>query len=409
MKSKSDRFSLLRTVQGMEYRKGLEPKEQKRVCWCHRAPRGEAMGVWRQVDGGNARLSGVTTCGSVWHCPVCAAKICEARRRDLSTAMATWMNCEGGGAFLVTKTFPHEADMPLPENLEKFAKALAAFNNARKVKAILGKDGSAGRIGSVRSLEVTIGQANGWHPHTHDLVFCDAAGFGTTTENDDGDLDSPEIQILKSEWVRILLKVGLCTPAQVTSTHLYGLNVRGGAKAAEYIAKFGRDEKWGASSEMTKPHAKVGTVGEIAGDMHFTPFQLIPWAADGNAWAIARWREYSDAFEGKRMLSWSPGLRKALKLAESEATDEEVAADDTPMPDEAMLGTITPEGLAVLVSRGMLGAFHEFVADACIHNQTAQGDIDDFIAGVATMRKIGRGVLVVPGAFTSRRFEVVMA
>lgn len=45
-------------------------------------------------------------------------------------------------------------------------------------KNILGKEGSSCRIGSVRSLEVTMSVENGWHPHTHDLVFTKASRLG---------------------------------------------------------------------------------------------------------------------------------------------------------------------------------------------------------------------------------------
>lgn len=78
----------------------------------------------------------------------------------------------------------------------------------------------------------------------------------------------------------------------------HALNVRGGNQAAEYIAKYGRDERWGQSSEMTRHYAKQGAAGERDGLLHFTPFQLLIWAGSGDEWATRKFIEYARAIEG---------------------------------------------------------------------------------------------------------------
>lgn len=403
---KADRIRLQRVAQGLLYRKGEDPKAQHPTCWCNRGLRsGDLAGVWRAADGSNARLSGVITCGNVWACPVCAAKICEERRADLSNAMSAAVSM-GKTAYLLTLTFPHESDMPLGELLEKFGKARQSWANSRTYKRIMGEKGEGGeigRLGSVVSLEVTVGQANGWHPHVHILVIADRLGFGEGEAiNAAGDLASILIDELKGAWVKALGKAGLCSAAQVSDTFAHGLNVRGGERAAEYIAKFGRDERWGASSEITKGHAKVGTAGEVAGDAHYTPFQLLDFAHGGDRWSWARWREYVEAFHGRRMLSWSRGLRKALTLGDARE-DDEIAADDRPLPEERMIATITADDLSVLTSRAMLADFHRYVAESCITPETAQDDVNAYLDWVRCLPKAGRGLVTVKGIFDGRR------
>lgn len=376
--AKVERHALLRMSQRLVYSPEKSADKQARVCWCHRTivSTSNELGVHRANDGSSARFSGVATCGSVWHCPVCAAKITEARREELSRAMVAHVTA-GGLAFLLTLTFPHEADHPLPELLEHFPKALRLFKSCAEYKRILGKNGTAGRIGSVRSLEVTIGQANGWHPHTHDLIFAGQYCFADAAIDANGNLSSPEIDRLKAAWVECLIKSGLGTTSKLAWMMEHALNVRGGQHAAEYIAKFGRDERWGASSEMTRPHAKVGTAS-IGGDaLHFTPFQLLLWAANGDGWAAHRFREYAEAFTGKRMLSWSPRLKRILLGDDLEQSDEEIAAG--PLVEESQVGAIDPEQFEVLLSRNKVGEFFRYVAQSCCDPTTAEQDIADYI------------------------------
>lgn len=388
--AKVERFTLLRMSQSLIYDRTAPAEEQMRVCWCHRTivtPSAD-VGVYRVKDGSNARFSGVATCGSVWHCPVCAAKITESRREELNRAMVAHVRNEGA-AYLLTLTFPHEADHPLPELIAKFGKALERFKSGYRYKNILGKGGSAGRIGSVRSLEVTVSTEHGWHPHTHDLVFSERNGLeermfdGGMRSDEEGNLDSGPISELKKAWVDSLFKAGLGDSTKLTWMMQHGLNVRGGEHAAEYIAKFGRDERWGASSELTRPHSKIGAVGQYGGITHFTPFQLLLWAAEGDGWAAHRFREYAEVFHGKRMISWSPQLKKKLLGTEVEQSDEEIAA--APLAEEEHIGELSEEQFRILLTRNKVGEFLRYVAECCSIQAAAQSDIDDYLKAVETL------------------------
>jgi len=415
--SRADRYRLQRVAQSLLFQPGKEADEQKRICWCHRSMIGDTVPVYRSVDGNRARYSMLSTCGSVWHCPVCAAKIAETRRKDLQEAMVA--HCRNrGSAYLVTLTFPHEIDESLPDLMERFDKARSAFKNCRTYKRILGckrdkgtgditSQGSAESIGSVCSLEVTVSLLNGWHPHLHMLAFTKREGLrevmfdGSIRKAENGDLQSAEIDQLKAEWCRLLLKHGLGDKSKISDMMAHALNVRGGEYAAEYIAKMGRDERWGQSRELTTQHAKIGAAGGPPEDMHFTPFQLLAWAENGDGWAMNRFREYANAFDGKRMLTWSPHLRKSLNLQEDERTDEEIAADEK--PEEVRIGELSEDQFTVLLTRNAIGDFLRYVAESCHDLSSAQADLDGYIEALqrlpATHGKLHRMRRAFGGGF----------
>ncbi len=371
------RFALQRTAQTILYTRDVEPKKQHRTVWCHRHVVTEgAIPVFRKLDNATARLGKVKTCGSVWACPVCASKVAEQRRRELAFAMEKHV-AAGGYAYLVTFTFPHYIGQTLAELMEPFTKARQSFQNSRKWKTIME---AAGKIGVVNSLEVTYGAGNGWHPHLHMLVFCNPSAFGEGEADDQGRLDSRAIEHLRGEWVRLLEKRGLVSGDNRQWANQYGLDVRGGKKAAEYIAKWGHDEQWGMSSEITSSHAKVGTRDTWGAKDHYTPFQLLAMAATGDGHATCAYREFVLEFDGKRMLTWSKGLKAHFGIAEMD--DEEAAGQEgLALNDELQAGEIEAEQLQVLTKYGQLGNFLAFVAEYCNQEQN-QTLIDGWISAI---------------------------
>lgn len=382
------RFDLTRHAARILYDPDRPPETQHRTVWCHRSVKntsGNAY-IWRRDDGSSARMTGVTTCGNVWTCPVCSARVAERRREEVEHAMRRWIE-EGGHVFLLTLTSPHDRDQVLAEFERAFAKALQRFKNSRAYKRILGtakKPGTYARAGSIRSAEITWGPEHGWHPHTHDLVFA-RPGLAD---------DAAAIDELKGAWVAALLKAGLGSQDKVSWMWEHGLDLRGGQYAADYVAKFGRDAKWGVSSEITRQHAKIGmrAIAEHSG--HVTPFQILAWSAAGDAEADHLFRDYAAAMEGKRMLYWSPGLKARLGVAELD--DEDIAgADDADRdqegkPVERMVATITADDLSLITSRHALGELLEFVA--MVHDPGAVAEcVVDFLDHLRTRPKRGRG------------------
>jgi len=370
-RSKTHRFDLLRTAQQLLWRSSAQANEQHATCWCHRttyAPQG-TVPVHRAVDGSNARIGGVTTCGMVWTCPVCCAKIAEQRRLELSRAMARHI-AAGGGAYLLTFTFPHDKADQLADLLKRLDKARQRFQNSRTWK---GWKEEAQRVGGVTSLETSYGH-NGHHPHLHMLAFTKRQAFSEGLNADpSGDLMSPVILELQSLWVGFLQRVGLCDRSQITDAMRHGLNVRGGDKAAEYIAKYGRDERWGQSAELTRQHAKIAA-GRGPNTWHYTPFQLLQLVRDGHAEFVPAWQEYVDAFAGKRMLTWSPGLKDHFGVRD--ITDEDLAAEGrAPAPDENWVATLSHPQFVQITACAKLGALLQFVAEhGGVNNAQAQVD-----------------------------------
>lgn len=359
-------FELQRTAQSLLFKKGAE--KQHRTCWCYRTVQGEEVFFKRRTDGSGSRITGVGTCGSVWSCPVCAAKITEARRAELMEGMARAKSL-GLVAYLVTLTTPHGRGQAIDELLPAFQKALTHWKNSATYKAAARL---AGRAGSIRSLEVTWGEANGWHPHTHDLTY--ATGDLVALLDYRVKADDPESTI-RVQWFKSLKKAGLVTDDQRNDVLEHGIDIRDGTYAAEYVAKYGREavnEGWGLSGELTKSHAKLGKRGD-----RFTPFQLLQWAKTGDRQAANLFREFSEAFIGKRMLSYSPKLK--VKLGAGDLSDEVLAAMDTPMPDEESAGRMSVDDYAEVIKRGAVPDLLDYVKNCVTNHDTADADLREWI------------------------------
>lgn len=366
------RFDLLRDIQGLLWNPGAAARDQHRTAWCHRAAFSSdgQVTLHRSTDG-RGRLGGVQTCANVWTCPVCCARIAETRRRELTAAMLMHRQ-DGGAAYLLTFTFPHDVSGRLADQLPALAKARQRFQNSRAWKAWIAE---AKRVGAVTSLEVTYG-SQGWHPHLHMLVFCRPGAFGEAqADPGTGDLHSLAILNLHSLWVSCLQAVGLCDRSQVTDAMKHAFNVRGGEKAAEYVAKYGSDAELAA--ELTASHAKMGR-RRLAGHWHATPFQLVQLVADGRDELIPAWHEYVDAFAGKRMLTWTPGLKAHFGIAE--LTDDDLAAQGIgPQAEETQVATLDAGQFRAVLGAAALGRLIEFVA-LRVAGDDGQAQVDAWIA-----------------------------
>ena len=291
------------------------PKTRTALCLRARIKGSEGVGVWKCEKHGTAHYSGLQTCGSVWSCPICAAKITERRRLEVQDAINQHRQA-GGEVQLLTLTTPHGRGDDLGQLIERQSKALQAFYRDFTVRAVLSEMGELGRI---RAFEVTHGRKgtnNGWHPHFHFLQFVMVKAEAAQL------MDWRTRLYLR--WDVYCQKAGLGSPS-----FQHGLDLRDGSFANNYVAK------WGLEDEMTKGHIKKGKAG---GE---TPFDLLRAVlADKNdKQAAALFAEFAKAFKGKRQLSWSNGLKAKFNLVEKD--DEELAAE---LDDNAeLLGLIAPD------------------------------------------------------------------
>jgi hypothetical protein len=292
----------------------------ERVAKCLRVPAGTGVDVFYAPAARAAHYGGLQTCGSIWMCPVCAAKISERRRVELQAALAGY----DGVVVLATFTVQHRVSDRLSTLLEGFLDSLRRLRLGRPWQKIEARFGIAG---VVRAVEITHG-ANGWHPHAHMLFFLPP---GT---------DTLAIHLLESalrrRWLGVLARAGLSASWSV------GVDVRAADNAAgDYVSKFGSD--WTAAHELTKAVVKQGRGGESR-----TIAQLLAdFAVAGDHQAGELWREYALLFRGKKHLVWSRGLRDRLLPNVAEKTDEELANEHDEVA--VLLATLTLRQWSVVV------------------------------------------------------------
>ena len=140
-----------------------DPGTPERQRSCGVVPVGDRVEI--RMKDRSAYYCGLETCGNVWMCAVCSAKI-HRRADELRGALASW-NAAGHAASLITITVPHDLDDPLSKLVDAQRAAwehVTAGAAWQRLKALLGI------VGHVIALEFTWGEQNGWHPHYHVLI-----------------------------------------------------------------------------------------------------------------------------------------------------------------------------------------------------------------------------------------------
>lgn len=240
-------------------------------------------------DGQSDRVhyEGLQTCGSVWTCPCCGARISEIRRHEMNQLLA-WARAQSYRVMMLTLTARHGRDDDLAELLEQMKDAKRRWAQHRSYRRI-----KPSMIGSVTATEVTGGGAHGWHPHFHMIVILEC----------DEDLTS-----LRDAWLTSLRAAGLDGEGAA-------FQAQGADAAGNYIAK------WGAAEELTLSQRKKGR-----GRTGRTPAQLLAASCDEDDLdAGYLWAEYATVFHGRRQLVWSRGLKV---LAGVDEVDDQEASQD---------------------------------------------------------------------------------
>lgn len=324
-----------------------------RVFKCLRWRLANTVKVLKSVEHGKCHYGDLIICGSVWDCPVCAAKIAEIRRLELTLATQQH-TAAGGSVLLVTLTYPHQREDDLSDLLARQAKAMIWFYSHRDYKDLKKRYMKKGRV---RALEVNHGEANGWHPHVHELWFMDLHL---------SDFETLHLEVL-TLWRKACVKHGLGLPS-----FEHGVDIRGGDYAAKYVTKFGQEDKkdWSIEHELTKANVKKGRKGSRS------PFQLLDDYIEGDKRSGALFAEYSKAFYRKKQLTWSRGLKAQFDLEEK--TDDDIAHDQEDVAvllaeietDEwyAITKTSTPKQdnralVLTLAENGGADAMRRFIAD----------------------------------------------
>lgn len=230
---------------------------------------------------------GLQTCGSVWACPCCGARISETRRDEMNQLLS-WARGQEYRVMMLTLTVRHGRDDDLAELLERMKDAKQRWARHRSYRTI-----KSHMIGSVTATEVTGGGAHGWHPHFHVIVILE------------GDEDLTPLQ---DAWLASLRGAGLDGAGAA-------FQAQGADAAGNYIAK------WGAAEELTLSQRKKGR-----GRTGRTPAQLLAASCDDDDRQAGRlWAEYAQVFHGRRQLVWSRGLKALAGIGD---VDDQEAAQD---------------------------------------------------------------------------------
>ena len=329
----------------------LQKKFRVQICLKRKINKSENVKVcWNDSDK-KAHFGNVIRCGSIWVCPVCAKKITEKRREELSIANQLWksgvaiktfdfksvpfysdlkalkktfvgpiipdLNYVRGYTYLITLTNPHYANDHLDDLRLKQKTAIHSFFSDRLGKSIFVR---MGRRYHITNYEVTYGQ-NGWHPHHHILVFSDRY----LSVHDFSEIHND----LSDHWSNCISKAGL---RNLKDTEKFiACDLQDGTYADQYLAK------WGIEHELTKGHIKKGKEGGL------TPFDLLRLSFEDKPIKSSYFnlftgefvqqekkpselfKEFAYAFKGAIQLSWARGLKDVFgmrDIQDSEIMDE---------------------------------------------------------------------------------------
>jgi hypothetical protein len=274
----------------------LLPQERVAVCMKRMIPIRKTVDIMHTPKYNRANYRNLMVCGSVWHDPICSARITERRRVEVEDVIAELPYAKA----MVTFTIQHKLYERLDELYEGLRKS---YSNLKEGDWWQGIEQQFGLTASIRGAEVTWGSRSGWHPHYHTLFFFDRRA-------DQIDQESFTEQIT-SRFVQIANRNGYYVSPE------FGVNVSWDqSQASAYPAK------WGLDYELTKLPSKVAKDGD-----RFTPYQLLIQYSLGGKYANLyrdRFIEYAQTMKGKKQLVWSKGARQKLGLG-AEPTDQELA------------------------------------------------------------------------------------
>lgn len=287
----------------------------------------------RHTPGVGAGFAGLTTCGSVWACPVCSAKILAKRHEEVRDAIRAHVSRgEGHEIAMLTLTMRHHRGHSLQQLWDALSPAWARVTGGR---TWIAEKAGYGVVGWLRVVEL-LHSRNGWHLHIHALMLLDRSGpaaFPIAGDPADGAV-APEQERRRSDdlgawksaiterWSNAVERAGLPRPLpRAQDLHL----VTGNADplAAYFTKQSDTDDLATAMAhEMTASMHKSSRAARGR-----TPWTMIDGIMAGDADELDLWHEYERASRGRRQMTWSRGLRKQLDLS-PEMADEEIASEE---------------------------------------------------------------------------------
>jgi hypothetical protein len=310
-----------------------------------------AGGVQVRWDGETAGLAGLLTCGSVWLCSVCNAKVMARRSLELGLILSA-AAAQGRWLGLMTFTLRHHAGdglTPLWDDLTG-----SVWREMTRGRPWSTDKARFGVEGYIRATEVTWGEVNGWHPHLHVPVIGDRSKMTTERLRD-------LHESMVGRWTTEALRLGRRAPlmrgqdarlihgAEGLADYLmkasdWGQAVGAGDAGLGAEGPSGPEPETGAAPRVpagtTAQQRAIGLGREVTqsqGKQARTALSTVtPWTIldriieDGDADALDVWHEYERAVKAGRrhQISKSRGLAQLVGLDLVEKTDEEVATEE---------------------------------------------------------------------------------
>lgn len=217
-----------------------------------------------------------------------------------------------------------------------------------------GRDGirdHIGYIGMIRATEITVGLANGWHPHIHAIVLMGGRTIGQGAEKRIvGTFTPQDLQIgmwqdhWRATWIRTLQSINPkwrpSDDCDRTDCPCGGLGhavdfkqlatERDATDLAEYIAKtqdgkapaleLARADLKDGRGENVAPFELLGRIGDLIGGVLE---EDVPGIGSLD-WNLTRWHEYERATKGRRAIEWTRYLRSMLGIEGGDTTADDL-------------------------------------------------------------------------------------
>lgn len=299
----------------------LLPDERVQRCSKYLVRGAESVVIKRNPADGKAWYHGVQHCSSIWNCPVCANRITEFRRKELTTALKD----PRFNVIMVTYTLRHNISDRLSVLLAALKKAYKRSKSGRWYQTLQDEFGIAG---SIRAIEVTYGD-NGWHVHIHELMVL----WNSVIPREDPEFRDSGVPSFEKP-VNPMFRIKMAQ-----------LKTRLKRRWSDCLEKEKRDASWergvdvNSRKDVSETYiAKLQLASELTRSINkttrregVTPFGMLDKIRQGEKQYEPLFQEYAAEFKGDRQLYWSHGLKDLLAVQDVEddaITDEMV--QDTP-------------------------------------------------------------------------------
>lgn len=315
----------------------------QRISHCGRVPRSREVGVTLRIQPGAAGYAGLQHCGSVWACPVCAARILAHRGLEIGAVLGEAI-AQGHPLAFITLTMRHRSSQNLRRLWDAGGKGWTRAitgNGWVKVEALV--------AGWVRVWEVTHGR-NGWHVHVHIVMVLEK---GAT----EADLDVVAGGMF-DRWSRGLQAAGLSAPKRKGQDWHMVTGDQAAERLAEYLAK-----SVSVIDQMKAASAREATATGLGLELtHTMPGRARDDLKTRPVWAllddlaetgeVGPWWEWEAVSKGRKQVGWSNGMRKRFAPALEELSDEVIAEQELGSASDAAIRWTYDQWRAFVVQPG---------------------------------------------------------